>query len=1763
MEHISQAAENINSQMGKFKSMMKLADSIAKGYRIEPDSKIHVAWDVFSILATIYYCINDPLQVATYYRANSLSQSFHWTRVIDYIIDAAFLLDMFLRMYVYAGISYETGRKKIIYDRELMRKNYLKSPSFMLDLVAVIPYDIISIFTGYHAIARLPKVIRAFQIPMRITSLQTHLEDSMDIMLNETWVSGLKMFSSTVLIVVWISAGWSMLRPSDYAYESVYWTLTTITTVGYGDLTPVNFRQTVFALIVGAAGATINASIIANVTSFFHDVELSEDNIDHKSNCIKYFMERHNISWEHTKKVQDYFDFIEREQDGLNEEELLKKKIPDHLRSNILIHITQTMVLNCAMFAKCESGFLRKLMLSMEQRFFGADFMIMTSSTPIDGMFFVKKGMVELLTEKSDGSLKVFKKVEADECFAEDALVEHWKENPFLARAGLDSELWFLSRSKFNIVIDDFPQSRAMLQKFTSARGDPTRRATVHDLQRAAAKLRQRGRRFIHPDNFFIQFWFGIVLVVILYSIIVLPFRIAFMENHDINFKWVILDYFTDFLFVIDIILRGIFLGFYDDNHLITMPSKIWSHYMNSGKFKWHLFSVFPFEVIKVFYPNMCPFWSLQFWSILRLNKVFRVVEISYIFNRVESSLAKAGVKVPKNPLRVGKLLMVILLTAHWVACIFFIIANLNHHGVSGDNHNNWAYTEGIIGENPSCPGIPSEAHTMIKQYVASLYFAVATLTTVGYGDITANENSAPEVMFATLLLVVGTAIYTLVIALLEDIVSQLDVTSSLYKMNLNNVEIYLRLQGLPDSIKSKTTAYYDNLWRSQLGVKGTKLLSYMPRSLRCDMKLEILSPLIEKSFYIRSCSADFIASVVDDLSLEVYLPDDTIFHEGEQCDSLFFIYSGEIALFTSKQVKFKTVSNCILGESFFFSFEPHICTAKAVDTCEIYQLSIEDFLQKLHENHLINNYMDYLEDNQDELLRSKASIENMILNLRSSKMAKMMVSEIDTSIPKGVILPDSNFRHMWDFIALMAVIIYAITIPQQISFSSPSKSVTTGKFIFDLFVDLYFISDVYLRANHFAIMKDGFVVSSPKEFRNIYYNKEFRGDLLSICAVSIVGWMIGLSGRTYGFLRLIQLLRLRRFGKYFYRSIDTLNYVFKVVIPTGLLRIMQMFILVVILCHWFGCIYHFIGDVADKSTGEGWLVADSIENSPTGLRYLRSFYWALYTVTTIGFGSVPVKSISERIFAMIAMAIGAVICDAGITAILTSIISKKDHQAGTNSRRIQCCKKFMLSNCIQKDLQDRVLDYYNYIDTEVENINEAEILNNLSRSLKSEILRNFCFESLRRSYALKNFSAGALTSLMNSMSPYIAIPDEKLSEIGEKCGYLFVLQRGKLVFVDEKGLKQFAPIGATIGHLETSAIQESEGLPNKKLTIEFIPGNGLKGKSNPYVEITYGSQTIRSDVIRGRTRNQKLVLKINDEDLYENNKAQLVVKGWHKHSVHTVIGHAEVEFGTLEERSGSDSLSERTGVKKLELLDAHNKKTNSSLCIRVNYGDLSGSEQVSCLEKTAVAKSYCHLYRMEEIQIEKMRQYLHRSKLTRIRDRMPISSDMMENKDIVSSTERQEKSDRRRPSHPSYKSRKDSVTDTTNSNDSSKKPKRRKMFPGTSVPIFPGKETEGSKDDKNEKVSTSTTPGGRKSAGIKFKDVEILELGDASNEYRRSSNISQITDCSERDWDNLVLFSDPSKRVSQTTTSRMSFFVEWENSNNSTESNKALGGRK
>lgn len=219
------------------------------------------------------------------------------------------------------------------------------------------------------------------------------------------------------------------------------------------------------------------------------------------------------------------------------------------------------------------------------------------------------------------------------------------------------------------------------------------------------------------------------------------------------------------------------------------------------------------------------------------------------------------------------------------------------------------------------------------------------------------------------------------------------------------------------------------------------------------------------------------------------------------------------------------------------------------------------------------------------------------------------MVNNNESSIPKGIILPGSLIREVWDTIALILTLVFTFTIPYQISFSD--MGIPISRFCVDLCMDVFFILDCYAKLNKFAVVKEGHIVTDPKEFRKVYFANDFQGDLFSILPLSSAGFIFNVRDERYGFMRLCQFFRVRRFGKYFDGFVETCKARARIHVSPAFMRVIQIFFIVLFLGHWIACMYHFIGNTSDEIS---WLSADDSNDSSMQIRYLRSFYWALYT---------------------------------------------------------------------------------------------------------------------------------------------------------------------------------------------------------------------------------------------------------------------------------------------------------------------------------------------------------------------------------------------------------------------------------------------------------------------------------------------------------------------------------------------------------------------
>lgn len=173
---------------------------------------------------------------------------------IEWIISVIFSLEFFLRLFVLKN-----------------KKAYIFSTLGIIDLLSIVPFYL-SIFlpeTQYFVVIRLLRLLRIF----RVMNMLDYMHDSKFI-LKALLHSSRKIYMFLMFIGIFVMLIGSLMYVVEKGQngfssipESIYWAVVTVTTVGFGDITPVTPLGKFLSTILMLCGYSIIAVPTGIVTS--------------------------------------------------------------------------------------------------------------------------------------------------------------------------------------------------------------------------------------------------------------------------------------------------------------------------------------------------------------------------------------------------------------------------------------------------------------------------------------------------------------------------------------------------------------------------------------------------------------------------------------------------------------------------------------------------------------------------------------------------------------------------------------------------------------------------------------------------------------------------------------------------------------------------------------------------------------------------------------------------------------------------------------------------------------------------------------------------------------------------------------------------------------------------------------------------------------------------------------------------------------------------------------------------------------------------------------------------------------------------------------------------------------------------------------------------------------------------------------------------------------------------------------------------------
>lgn len=216
-----------------------------------------------------------------------------WLRRVDKVILALFALELLLRVATYRPASlrvFKRARIRRLRAHVLGRLGYLLRPMTLIDVLAVLAF--FPELRGLRALRllRLLRTTRVFRYrnPFAII-LQTLEENGL-----------LFAFAFTVFGTTTLLGGVSMflvevrLNPSiDSVFDGIWWSLVTMTTVGFGDITPVTGLGRIIGAVLMIAGmfnlalfaGIVGSSLVRGMLSIREEQFRMSDHVNHVVVC--------------------------------------------------------------------------------------------------------------------------------------------------------------------------------------------------------------------------------------------------------------------------------------------------------------------------------------------------------------------------------------------------------------------------------------------------------------------------------------------------------------------------------------------------------------------------------------------------------------------------------------------------------------------------------------------------------------------------------------------------------------------------------------------------------------------------------------------------------------------------------------------------------------------------------------------------------------------------------------------------------------------------------------------------------------------------------------------------------------------------------------------------------------------------------------------------------------------------------------------------------------------------------------------------------------------------------------------------------------------------------------------------------------------------------------------------------------------------------------------------------------------------------------
>lgn len=190
--------------------------------------------------------------------------------------------------------------------------------------------------------------------------------------------------------------------PVSQAYlVSMYWSVTTLTTIGYGDISPITSVEKIVGIFSMAVGGFLFGMLVGTLSSHITSGNIAEQSYRTKIDTAREFLRMKEVPTKVRRRIMAFLDNLYVQNTAFDEEEILSQ-LPEHMQTELVHHMYNKITASVPFFEHLDDDTKAAVCVKMKPVSCSAQEVISSEGEVGSDMYIVVRGQVQAMR---DGSL--------------------------------------------------------------------------------------------------------------------------------------------------------------------------------------------------------------------------------------------------------------------------------------------------------------------------------------------------------------------------------------------------------------------------------------------------------------------------------------------------------------------------------------------------------------------------------------------------------------------------------------------------------------------------------------------------------------------------------------------------------------------------------------------------------------------------------------------------------------------------------------------------------------------------------------------------------------------------------------------------------------------------------------------------------------------------------------------------------------------------------------------------------------------------------------------------------------------------------------------------------------------------------------------------------------------------------------------------------------------------------------------------------------